>query len=134
MELLTSIKLIKKNILISSENRSNMSEDMPTPLLIRHYTRSTLFYIGYTLSNELLSKIGDKCELFVDSLYNDFQSIGFYDKNAECMVLNGEASLLHYKCGSEITMTSFENGQLIQHIMVARSNTNCSDVNRNAPF
>lgn len=113
-------KLNKRNNLTSCKNRLNMS-DKPTPCLTRQFTNSSTYCIPLVLPAELVCKLGDKRTLSVFCTTTQCrQSIGFYDKNTGCMMLNGEASLLHYMNGEEITLTNWENMQWIDHIIRPR--------------
>ena len=113
----------KKNNPSSYKNRLNMS-DIPGTRLIRQFTNSSTYCVPLVLPEELLCKLGDIRTLSVFcTTSKSRQSIGFYDKTTGCMMLNGEASLLYYMHGEEITLTNWENTQWVEHIIRPRDGT-----------
>ena len=98
--------------------------NIPGTRLIRHFTNSTTYCVPLVLPEELVCNLGDKRTLSVFCTTSQCrQSIGFYDKNTCCMMLNGEASLVYYMHGEEITLTNWENMQWVDHIIRPRDET-----------
>ena len=98
--------------------------DIPIPRLTRQFTNGSTYCIPLVLPEEILCKLGDNGTLSVFCTTSQCrQSIGFYDKNTCCMMLNGEASLLYYRNGEEIALANWENMQWIDHIIRPRDVT-----------
>jgi hypothetical protein len=100
------------------DNYDNNELDMniPPTLLIRQLTNSTEYSIECVIPDELMNKIEEKSQLSV--LYNErsYLSIGYYNKNNRCMILNGRTPLdEYYVRGIPIMLVNYEDGRWVRH-------------------
>jgi hypothetical protein len=95
---------------------NNLEMNIPPTLLIRQLANSTEYSVAGVLPDELMNKIKEKSTLAAPYNENSLISVGYYDKNNSCMILNGRTSVdEYYVRGAPIMLMNYEDGQWVHH-------------------